>query len=292
MAAPGLCANVWAIQRALPLDSQDQDSSPIRLGGESNSLDELALKPNQSFLGSSLPQESEQQQLFSAPMISAVRAGEFKMRWMDTTRDYDRRQQYGQNTLADRQQHLVAMRSLSEDLFGEVSRNQISARNQDINEALERDPYLNSLKNPVGIAAAAVAVYNGKPVKIRLSRETVVMTRAQFKKQQGEFQLKSNWVDGIALFQGRNPSDSRSESGSNLVDPSQERLRTGLSRTFGKSGFRSGFLYGVYSKQIQANASQQLTDQVSVALDSTRVISNPTAANGQETVRVLYGIQF
>lgn len=215
-----------------------------------------------------------------------------KQQYQDLTREYDQRAAYGVTTQMEDEMQRQRIAQFSRRVVGQVQGRQIRSNVEKLRGAVERDDNLMAVSKPVAVVGAIAAISMGTPVKFNLDSATQVEAQTVVMESRGHVAVNSPIVSGNVRYVGRNEQFT----GPNMPAPIvlDERVRVSLSKPLPVWSITSGVSYGSSSQSVSASLSKPITNHLTCVVDSTQVFGASARMNvmTEESVRVLYGIQF
>lgn len=208
-------------------------------------------------------------------------------------RDYELRETYDLTSMEEERAHFERMSKFTEDVA-------IQVKNKHVNENLDKarksasklreTAFVKKIEKPVGAVVAVAATSIGQPISFRLTENTRFTARTHLWNQYGEFDLKSDWLNGSMLVGPRRHSNLPK-----LFSPlEKESYLVSVSRGIPLVDVSTGLSYGGTSTNLTASVGKSLTEHLSCSFDSSRPM-NPHLSNtpqGEEVLRFLYSITF
>ncbi len=224
--------------------------------------------------------------------LEALRPAPFGSDLLDRHTELEMRQRYDllerkqeirdSSGLASAQTNISERENMREDLVSEVSQYQVNSRIEKAAETGKGESAIHSKKKPLVVAAAAAALYFGRPIPLRANEDTSFNLMGDMRKSRAQLAMKSPVVGSRIDYNGSGESSMGSASGS-------DRARVSLNRDIPVLDLGSSVSYGS-SSTVTTTVSKQLTKEVAVSVDSARKTRG--AESAEESFRVSYGLSF
>jgi hypothetical protein len=227
-------------------------------------------------------------------------AREMNQRYEDATREYRMRERHDLATLHEQRAYIERMSGFAMDVLQEIKRYHWREKITEVREAAVRavkngSALVQTLSKPVALALAAAAISTGQPVSVKVNDETRLTARTNVQSQKGKFEMVSPVVNGSVDFVGKAPS-YRDPYALPPVDPDarEERYRVSVARGVPGLDVTTGLSYGSTTTTLTASVSKELMSNLTCVVDSSKPTrpERSNLPNGQESVRLLYGIRF
>lgn len=212
-------------------------------------------------------------------------------RYMDESRSYEMRTNFGLTSMGDQQAHTNAIQSMQNDIFNSVRDNQAEQTQKQVDQASKRD----QISKPVVVTTTAASIYMGTPINVGLSDSTRFTARTDITQQLGEFKLWSPAMNGAFQVDARTPDQVTTRCG-NLQDPNArcERYKVSLSRGLPISDVRSDVVYGGSSNVVRASLTKPIVGNLVSVLEAARPMSGNVGpqAVAEDTFKLGYSLRF
>ena len=217
-------------------------------------------------------------------------------RYDQISRAYEAQANLDPSALGQRQFY-DQIRGLSAAVYDQVRSYQTRVQLDKLRAALESDPNLSSIREPVTIAAGAVAITQGAPIKLDLGVDSRLVSRTDVIARRGQLDLTTSWISSTVGFVADAPT-TRDAYGPIPSDPVQreERYSIAVSRPVSIWGLGTGLSYGGTTSTLSATLSRELITHLTCVVGSSHVLDvsrqAPGSHSGEETLRVMYGLNF
>jgi hypothetical protein len=247
----------------------EQDSGSCR-------SDEVSLQSDSGLLGVNL-----NEQLLEPRQARAIR-----QKYESIHRDFEMRSQYGLVDFEEEQAQINQINQFARDVLEVVRQKQKRFGGQTLRKVVRGVSDLKKFSQSLAVAGTLVATYSGLPFNLELSDDFRMSGWTSLREQVGQLSLSSPVVNSSFKISRLAPTGPNSDG--------QERFRFGVSRGLPVLDISSGLTYGSSSNSLTASLSKPLTESLVCVLDSVRPISAsaPGARSPEDTIRLLYGIQF
>jgi hypothetical protein len=252
----------------------------------------ISSRPNVSYLSDVNQQWVSPEAELLGKVFDSKNSDQLRFRYERMMQQYELRhvQQFG--SLNVEQNHVSRMHDLTTDAVHNVRARHVRKQAEKLQAIAEKQPGFRSVREPLSVAAAVAAIYNGHPIQLSLGFMDSNMSAAtNFPQQKANLTLESPLLKSSLDFSGNSPVNP---DGLNF-DPTQrgERYKVSLSRAIPIWDLQSGLSYGGTSNLITASLSKQLSPNLRAELGSTRGATDlSTSVPEQETVKLFYAIQF
>lgn len=250
--------------------------------------------PNASFMASLSQSEQLKDKSMKDQIMDKKLADELRLKYLDVNRQYDIRKEHHLIGREEERNHQDQVHDFARHVVNELKNHHIREQSSKAAKAVDNSEVLSAAKVPVQVAAGAVAIYHGAPVNLKLSDETRVKLRTVVPDQRGDVELRTPVLSSSVNFNGKMRQDPYQLGVP--VDPTrvEDRYRFSVGRGIPLLDLQSGLSYGMTSRLITGSVSKQLTDNLSCVVDKTKQLGpdQSSAYNGQESVKILYGMTF
>jgi hypothetical protein len=225
------------------------------------------------------------------PLVNIIdnhNALDLRQKYDDMNRDYEMRQAYGLNTVADSVGHNSQVSDLGRDAMQRTA----AYQGQQAQASVASNPNMQPLVVPATVVGGAAALYRGSGVNVINSGNIKLRAKASVRNQTTGLELISPIVHGSVDMTMTAPTTADTYA---PLDPMAriERYRLSLTRNL-PFDVSSGVYYGTTTSTMSASLSRKITDHLTAVVDTAKTMdpSLEVISPSEQSLRLLYGLRF
>lgn len=254
--------------------------------------------PNESFLRSVFNKTELQfkpfyEEVFN-PSFAKQKRKEFEGKYLE----FEIKERYQLVDYYDQKSHVDDLNQFTKNTLTETKnfhlQKKVSQASLGLKHSFFENQTFKSFHEPAALMLAVAAFSFGSPLNLKVTKNTSLYARTEVMKKKGELRFTSPLINTSMNFISLAPRN-RDPYLSPTDDPVQkeERYKFSVDRGLGIWDLQSSLSYWTTTSTFLTSVRKQLHPNLACVVDSSRILKySQNGLNGEETVRLLYGLDF